>query len=29
LGRAYALISTPSAFRERNLFIGEDALARV
>lgn len=28
LGRAYALISTPSAFRERNLFIGEDALKR-
>lgn len=28
LGRAYALISTPAAFRERNLFIGEDALAR-
>ena len=29
LGRAYALIFTPSAFRERNLFIGEDALQRV
>jgi len=28
LGRAYALIATPSAFRERNLFIGEDALKR-
>ena len=28
LGRAYALIFTPSAFRERNLFIGEDALKR-
>jgi hypothetical protein len=28
LGHAYALISTPSAFRERNLFIGEDALKR-
>ncbi len=28
LGRAYALIATPPAFRERNLFIGEDALKR-
>ena len=28
LGRAYALIATPGAFRERNLFIGEDALKR-
>lgn len=28
LGRAYALIATPPAFRERNLFIGEDALER-
>ncbi|MEI9895389.1 MAG: hypothetical protein WDN28_16245 [Chthoniobacter sp.] len=28
LGRAYALIATPGPFRERNLFIGEDALKR-
>ena len=28
LGRAYALISTPAAFRQRGLFIGEDALKR-
>jgi hypothetical protein len=28
LGRAYALISTPGPFRQRNLFIGEDALKR-
>ncbi|EDY19237.1 conserved hypothetical protein [Chthoniobacter flavus Ellin428] len=28
LGRAYALIATPGPFRQRNLFIGEDALKR-
>lgn len=28
LGRAYELISTPGPFRQRNLFIGEDALKR-